>query len=300
MHPLRLLLLPLAISSIPVLVLADPDAGQPAPLKSEWFTASEVAADTWCIVDHGVVNSYLVLGHERALLIDVGYGHANLRDYVALLTKLPLTVINTHGHRDHSGADVQFGTVLAHPADFSMIERNALPEQRERNRETLNGAVVPAGELFAYDTEAKPLVLKAVKEGDIIDLGGRRLEVIEAPGHTPGEIVLLDSGSKLLFAGDHINRLVWLHLAGSLPLETYLASLEKVSARSGEFATILPGHHEPIDASYLTELIDCVKGVLDGTSTIEPYKYGQIEGWIAKHKRASVVLDQRKLRGGEK
>ena len=181
MHPLRLLLLPLAISSIPVLVLADPDAGQPAPLKSEWFTASEVAADTWCIVDHGVVNSYLVLGHERALLIDVGYGHANLRDYVGSLTKLPLTVINTHGHRDHSGADVQFGAVLAPPADFPMIEHNALPEQRERNRETLNGAVVPAGELFPYDTEAKPLALKAVKEGDIIELGGRRLEVIEVP-----------------------------------------------------------------------------------------------------------------------
>ena len=296
MHPLRILLLPLVLFSITVLVRAEPETAKPAPRVSEWFTSSEVAADTWCIIDHGVVNSYLVLGRERALLIDVGYGHANLRDYVGSLTKLPLTVINTHGHRDHSSADVQFGAVLAHPADFPMIERNALPEQRERNRETLNGAVVPAGELFPYDTEAKPLALNAVKEGDIIDLGGRRLEVVEVPGHTPGEIVLIDGGNKLLFAGDHINRLVWLQLAGSLPLETYLASLEKVAARSGEFATILPGHHEPIDAAYLSELIDCVKGVLAGTATIEPYKYGQTEGQIAKYERASIVFDPQRLR----
>ena len=86
-----------------------------------------------------------------------------------------------------------------------------------------------------------------------------------------------------------------MQLAGSLPLETYLASLEKVAARLGEFATIMPGHHEPIDAAYLSELVDCVKGVLAGTATIEPYKYGQTEGQIAKFKRASVVFDPRRL-----
>ena len=294
MHPLRFLAL--ALSLLPALILAEPDTGRIAPKKSEWFSASEVAADTWCIVDHGVVNSYLVIGRERALLIDVGYGHANLRDYVRSLTALPLTVINTHGHRDHSGADVQFGAVLAHPADFSMIERNATPEQRARNRETLGDAVVPASEQFPYDAEARPLALQAVKEGDSIELGGRRLEVIEVPGHTPGEIALLDRRGKLLFAGDHINRLVWMGLTSCLPLETYLASLEKVAALSGEFATILPGHHEPIDAAYLSELIACVKGVLDGTLADEPYRYGQTEGRIAKFKRASVVFDPQKLR----
>jgi glyoxylase-like metal-dependent hydrolase (beta-lactamase superfamily II) len=286
----------LALSLLPALVLAEPDAKIIDPKQWEWFSASEVAADTWCIVDHGVVNSYLVLGRERALLIDVGYGHANIRDFVRSLTPLPLTVINTHGHRDHSGADVQFGAVLAHRADFAAIEKNATPDQRARNRETLNGAVVPIGERFDYDTEAKPLALQAVKEGDSIDLGGRRLEVIEVPGHTPGSIALLDHRGKLLFAGDHINRLVWLQLAGSLPVETYLASLVKVAARSGEFTTILPGHHEPIDAAYLSELIACVKGLLDGTIADEPYRYGQTEGRIVKFKRASVVFDPQKLR----
>ncbi len=269
------------------------------PRPSRWFTADLVAENTWGIVDHGVVNCYLVLGRERALLIDVGYGDANLRDYVKSLTALPVTVINTHGHRDHSGADVQFGAVLAHPADFAAIERNATPEQRERARAAQGAAAVPVEEQLDYAHEAKPLALSAVKDGDFIELGGRQLEIIGTPGHTAGEIVLLDRQQKVLFAGDHINRLVWLQLPGCLPLETYLANLEKIAARSAEFGTIMPGHHGPIDSGYLAELIACVKGILDGSIVDEAYKYGQTEGRIAKYERASVVFDPRNLRAAK-
>lgn len=298
MYPARGLLL-LLLSACPAVVFAEPGAGAAMPRPSTWFTASTIAENTWGIVDHGVVNCFLVLGRERALLIDVGYGDANLRDYVKSITTLPLTVINTHGHRDHSGADVQFGAILAHPADFAAIERNATPEQRERNRAAPGAAVVPAGEQFDYGDEAKPLALQAVKDGDVVDLGGRQLEIVGTPGHTAGELVLLDRQQKLLFAGDHINRLVWLQLPGCLPLATYLANLEKVAARSAEFSTIMPGHHEPIDSSYLAELIACVKGILAGTISDEPYKYGQTEGRIAKYERASVVFDPRNLRAAK-
>lgn len=294
--PLRRLLLLFVLSCGSAVVFGEPAAIVAAPKPSTWFTASLVAADTWGIVDHGVVNCYLVVGRDRALLIDVGYGDANLRDYVKSITALPLTVINTHGHRDHSGADVQFGAVLAHPADFAAIERNASPEQRERNRTAPGAAIVPAGEQFDFAHEAKPLALQSVKDGDVIDLGGRQLEIIGTPGHTAGEIVLLDRQEKVLFAGDHINRLVWLQLPGCLPLATYLANLEKVAARSAEFTMILPGHHEPIDSGYLAELIACVKGIVEGTIADEPYTYGQTSGRIAKHQRASVVFDPSNLR----
>ena len=300
MPPYRRFLFTILILLIPTRVCAAPGPDGIMPRPSAWFTAGEVAQDTWGIVDHGVVNIYLVLGRERALLIDVGYGDANLRDYVKSITSLPLTVINTHGHRDHSGADVQFGAVLAHRADFAAIERNATPEQRARNRAATGAAVVPAAEQFDYDREAQPLALKPVKDGDVIDLGGRQLEIIGTPGHTAGEIVLLDRQHKLLFGGDHINRLVWLQLPGGLPLEPYLANLEKVAARAAEFTTIMPGHHEPIDAAYLPELIACVKGILDGSIASEPYKYGQTEGRMAKHERASVVFDPANLRAGSK
>ncbi len=297
--PLSLRLSILALLSSAAFASAEPVPAVGGPRPSEWFTADLVAENTWGIVDHGVVNCYLVLGRERALLIDVGYGDANLRDYVKALTALPVTVLNTHGHRDHSGADVQFGAVLAHPADFAAIERNATPEQREKARAAQGATAVPAAEQFDYANEAKPLALSAVKDGDVIELGGRQLEIIGTPGHTAGEIVLLDRQQKLLFAGDHINRLVWLQVPGCLPLETYLANLEKIAARSAEFATIMPGHHGPIDGVYLAELITCVKGILAGTIVDEAYTYGQTSGRIAKFERASVVFDPRNLRAAK-
>lgn len=272
--------------------IAATSSGSVTPTKSEWFKASEVAPNTWQIVDHGTVNVYLVLGRDRALLIDTGYGQANLRQYVRSLTSLPLTVINTHGHGDHTGADLQFGTVLAHPADFADIERSAAAARAGKNPEPK----LPATERFDYAAHAQPLELKPVKDGEIVDLGDRQLEVIATPGHTPGEIVLLDRQHQLLFAGDHINRLVWLQLRSCLPLEAYLASLEKLVARADEFTTIMPGHNEPFDRGVLTEKIACVKGILAGTLADEPYSNAHAPGRVAKFNRSSVVFDPQNLR----
>lgn len=280
----------LAATSMSAAEPAPTPAGAPA---STWYSASRIDDTTWRIVDHDVVNIYLVLGRERALLIDTGYGQAKLRDYVAQLTTQPLLVINTHGHRDHSGGDVQFGAVSAHPADFAAIETNADPAARARQRAAAEA--VPAEERFDA-AQSRPLVLTALHDGEKIDLGGRELEVIAAPGHTPGEIVLLERARGLLFAGDHLNRLVWLQLPGCLPLENYLASLEKVAARGSEFSTILPGHHGPIDAGLLTEMIAAVRGVLAGKIADEPYSYAGTTGRIAVHDRASLVFAPGNLR----
>lgn len=284
-----ILALGLVLSPASVSATASPDSV--VPMKSEWFTASEAAPNVWRIVDNKTVNVYLVVGADRALLIDTGYGQANLRQYVQSLTSLPLTVINTHGHRDHCGADTQFGAVLAHPADFAGIERTVAAVHGARDRD----GAVPAGERFDYGSEARPLALSPVKDGDVIDLGDRKLEIIETPGHTAGEIVLLDRQHKLLFAGDHINRLVWLQLGGCLPLEAYLASLEKLSGETG-FATILPGHNEPFDRGVLAEKIACVKGILAGTIRDEPYEHAFAPGRIATFERSSVVFDPKNLR----
>lgn len=291
MSPLRYLCLAAVCAAATSVFAAEPaPTGAPA---STWYSASRIDDATWRIVDHDVVNVYLVLGRDRALLIDTGYGQANLRDYVAQLTTLPLLVVNTHGHGDHCGGDVQFGAVSVHPADVAAIKANAEPAARARQRTAAEA--VPATERFD-GAQARPLVLTALRDGEKIDLGGRELEVITAPGHTPGEIVLLESARGLLFAGDHLNRLVWLQLPGCLPLENYLASLEKVAARGAEFSTILPGHHGPIDAGLLAEMIAVVRGVLAGTISDVPYSYGGTTGRIAVQGRASLVFAPGNLR----
>jgi glyoxylase-like metal-dependent hydrolase (beta-lactamase superfamily II) len=271
---------------------AEPD--KPTPRPSGWFTAEEVAPNTWRIDDHGIANVYLVIGTQRALLVDTGAGAADLRGFAQSLTSLPLSVINTHGHPDHAGANFQFGSIMAHAADLASIRKLATPEDLRAHAGMLNGAVVPAADL--YNGPVLPLTPTTVKDGDMIDLGGRTLEVIETPGHTPGEIVLLDSRNKLLFAGDNSNALVWLFLPTSLPLETYLRSLEKVEARAGEFSRVLPGHGGPIEGDFVGEQIACVKGILDGTAASEVYKTFLGDARLSRHQRAAVAYDPNKLR----
>ena len=135
-----------------------------------------------------------------------------------------------------------------------------------------------------------------VKDGQIFDLGGRKLEVIETPGHTPGEIVLLDAAHKMLFTGDNSNTLVWLFLPNSLPLEVYLQTLKKLDSRATEFTTIYPGHGKPMPNTFIGEQITCVRGILDGTIKGEPQHFFTGDAMVAKYKTASVAYNPENLR----
>jgi hydroxyacylglutathione hydrolase len=147
-----------------------------------WFSATEVAEDTWRIDDHGVDNFYLVGGQEKALLIDTGIGGADIMRFVRTLTDLPVVVVNTHGHPDHAGGNAQFAVVHAGEKDFDLIRFFASSD----GRGSMEGPPVPAE--WRYTGPENETELVAVGQGFVFDLGGRQLEVIDVPGHTPGGI----------------------------------------------------------------------------------------------------------------
>lgn len=76
--------------------------------------------------------------------------------------------------------------------------------------------------------------LNFVKEGDVIEVGALRFEVIETPGHTPGHLALWEPASRLLFSGDHVLFIISPNLGLFLPdgdgVQAYLDSLDKVAA----------------------------------------------------------------------
>lgn len=69
----------------------------------------------------GEVNMYLLTGSSRALLIDCGYGAADLPSLIATVTNLPVTVVCTHGHVDHALGSWMFENVYLHPADKNIL-----------------------------------------------------------------------------------------------------------------------------------------------------------------------------------
>lgn len=238
---------------------------------NSWFTASQVGEKVWRIDDNGLANIYLIEGEKQAMLIDTGTGSSDLEPFVRGMTGLPVIVINTHAHSDHSGSNPSFGSVYAHAYDFDAIY--------EINKNSGRVKLIP------------------VNDGFLFDLGGRTIEVIESPGHTRGSICLLDRENKILFAGDTCNLLVWLFLKECMPLEVYLASLQKINKRIKEFDTIMPGHGTPLDSAFLEEMAGCTKNILEKRCSGEPYHSHSGDAMLCSYKRASVAFDPGKLAG---
>ena len=267
---------------------------------SSWFSATQVSEGVWAINDNNSDNIYLVEGNDKALLIDTGLGVAKLSDFVRTLTTKPLLVVNTHGHPDHAGGNFQFKEVHAHPADFGAIKQVGNKESRSQAASNM-ATGTPGPDMVSIEeaVNAPEAELLPIKAGYVFDLGGRKLEVIETPGHTPGEVVLLDASNKAVFSGDNNNVLVWLFLPTSMPLETYLESLKNLQARSSEFDTIYPGHGGPLPNTFISEQIACVEGILDGSIKSEPQKFFAGEAMVAKYKSASVAYDPENLRANK-
>jgi len=209
---------------------------------------------------------YVVAGDEKAAIIDNGMGTGNLREALEKLAPgKEVIAFNTHCHFDHSAGNFQFEEVHMHPAcgpDQDETEQQDCPREVEYE------------DLPRYETRRIP-----VKEGDIFDLGGVELEVIETPGHTPGCICLLDRKHRVLFAGDLIGsnaHNVWMldHLPwvkfSTVSMECYLRSLRKVEKLGDAYDGFLGGHDDHIlGKEYLQELIRLAASVIDGTA--EPY-----------------------------
>lgn len=267
------------------------------PASVSWFSATKAGEGVWTISDHGADNMYLVEGKDRALLIDTGLGAARLNAFVKTLTAKPVIVVNTHGHPDHAGGNFEFKAVYAHPADFSAIQDLGTKESRTGAvKNAAKGKL--ASDMISMDEAAKalPAQLLPIADGYVFDLGGRRLEVIESPGHTPGEVLLLDAANKALFTGDNSNTLVWLFLPNSRPLEVYLQSLRKLQKRAGEFTTIYPGHGAPLPSTFIAEQIACVESILDGSAKSQPQHYFAGDALVARYKTAAVAYNPENLR----
>ena len=158
-----------------------------------WFSSVKMSENVMRISDHGADNMYLVIGTQKAMLIDNGTGAANIRDYVKTLTRLPVIVVITHGHPDHAGGNYQFREVYIHPDDMaSATGYNSLPKKSGGIAGMMTGgAKVSDNDLFKDTLNHQPTRMIPLSDGQVFDLGGRKLEVIYTPGHTAGRYVCL-------------------------------------------------------------------------------------------------------------
>ena len=82
-----------------------------------YFTSQEIHPGIVHIGEPAGVHCTLIVGKEKALLFDTGYGICSIEDYVRSITDLPLYIVNSHCHLDHAGGNHLFSRVWAYPGE---------------------------------------------------------------------------------------------------------------------------------------------------------------------------------------
>ena len=209
-----------------------------------WFTVERIDDATFALSEYRhweETHSYLLLGRDRALLLDTGLGVGDLRREVEALTDRPVTVALTHVHWDHIGGCGQFAAPAVHAAEADWLRHFPLPEAAVRRQLCAKAPLFPAGFSPENHRVFSGEPGRVLRDGDIIDLGGRQVQVLHTPGHSPGHCCYYEAARGRLYAGDLLYRSCLDAFYLSTSPEDYLASLERAAALP--LREILPGHH---------------------------------------------------------
>lgn len=231
------------------------------------------AGDPWC---------YLVVGPEKAMLIDTGFGVGDLKGLAEELSgNKPLIVVNTHPHPDHSYGNCQFDTVYCHEYAVPQLEKTRNPHIWDHMfdeqgtpiwTEFDRADIVPFHE---YEIVGCP-------DGYVFNLGGDYdVELVWTAGHAAGHCMFLDRSSRLLFAGDDAISMR-VQIAGPRPDEpygeyatvtAYRDQMARLAARLDEFDDVFPGHFVyDLEAGVIRHLAEAADAIV-----ADPQDYDHVE-----------------------
>jgi len=225
--------------TFPEYELGEPtDEGLDAIWFDDYFTIFRIDDDTYAIGEtryHQVNFNYLLIGADRALLLDSGPGVRDITAAVRSLTPLPVTSVASHLHYDHVGGYNRFEA-------GAMID---LPHLRERAGD--GPLPLTPGEHLGY-VEGFHLPELNVTEwwapGVPIDLGERSIMVYHTPGHTPESIVLEDRARKQFFTGDSYYPGDLFVFLPSSSIGDFVRSTDNLVKRISDDATLYGAHRQ--------------------------------------------------------
>jgi glyoxylase-like metal-dependent hydrolase (beta-lactamase superfamily II) len=202
---------------------------------AEWYETRRVGDDVTYIGEPFVrefyrCNIWHVRGRDRDMLVDSGMGVVSLRRRVPLVTEKNCLAVASHTHFDHIGCHHEFDERLVHRDEAELL---AHPTRAN----TLADPYV-ADEIFTrlppepyvsaeYGVKGAPAT-RILRDGDVVDLGDRRFEVIHTPGHSPGGIALFERATGILFSGDIVYDGPLIEDAYHSNIADYVASMERL------------------------------------------------------------------------
>ena len=248
----------------------------PVQIADRWFETRRIDDDITLLWEPHVIplmrcNIWHVRGRDRDLLIDTGMGICSLREATRQLIGKPVIAVATHTHADHIGGHYEFEDGLVH-----RLEAEGLQEPSGRN--TLISEEFDPGELSTlriagYEVEGELITAlphagydlhsyrvrparatRVVEEGDSVETGDRRFEILHLPGHSPGSIGLWEAATGILFSGDAIYDGPLLDELHHSDIADYLRTMRRL--RAMPVRVVHAGHDPSFGRDRLVELAD--------------------------------------------
>lgn len=218
----------------------------------------QIDKSTWRIEDQ-YVRFFLVEGNDQAVLIDSGISTPNAREVAAKLTDKPIMLVNTHGDGDHVSGTGAFDKIYMSSDDYYNC---------------------------GLDKRFPATSLSRLRDKDIIELGERKLEIIEIPGHTKGSIAILDIQKRRLFSGDTVQSGHIFMFGGHRSPALFEESLNKLIAFQDRYDVILPSHDRPeLPSDYSEKVLESWREVMSGrVSSTDVELHGvMVKSYDAEH-----------------
>lgn len=246
------------------------------PIADRWFESRRIDDDITLLWEPHVIplmrcNIWHVRGTTRDLMIDTGMGIASLKDAAKHLLDKPVTAVATHTHADHIGGHYEFENCLVHKDEAHNLaqpsERGTLLYADFSNEEVIkirvagyaiDGDLITALPHAGYDLRSYQInpapVTEIVEDGDMVDIGSRRFEVLHLPGHSPGSLGLWEASSGTLFSGDALYDGPLLDEIDGAHIPTYVKTMTRL--RDLPVRVVHAGHDPSFGRARLIELCD--------------------------------------------
>lgn len=246
----------------------------------EYFKSEKLSEKLYRIIEVSGVCCYLLIGDDKACLLDTCCGYGNIKEYVETLTDKPVFAILTHGHHDHMGGAALFDEVYMNLDDMPVYNSHANMNFRIKEANVFpQTAHIKEKDIIPTKVDG----IKDIKDGDIFDLGGVTIKMILVKGHTPGIMCPLIKEEKTIIFGDACGVGVLLFDEYSSTVSEYKESLINLKRFEEEYNVIYRNHGTFFSKKDLLDnVIECCNLILEGKDDHEPTEFHGYKLFAAK------------------
>lgn len=227
-----------------------------------YWTTFKINDHIYQIKDAMGVLTTLVIGEEKALLVDTGYGLYDLKKEISTLTNKQLLVIDSHGHMDHTGGNYLFDEVYIDQKDMELC---LLHNSYEWRKKVLHNAEIRNLIDDTYDKDTflnqRAGNIKVLPSNFSFNLGKVHGKIIPMEGHTKGSIGVLLEEDRILIVTDATCPFVWLFLEESCPVNIYIKMLERVLLLPFDYILLGHGAGTLLPKSKVVDFLNCAKSI---------------------------------------